>query len=161
MNALWLSLLHAAFAAEPNTVLVETANAQTDVYAFALDACEGVRAEVPDSRPMAERSTSVIVDLVNQSTATCTWTGLALKGWIDGTYSANRKNAADDGFTLAPGDAVRIRIKLRDAAMPRDKVQLQIPPGRGYVLLIGVEPPPPPAPSTTPQPAPAAAPAKR
>lgn len=154
-HTLWIGLLTstAAFSAEPRVATAETVSTvQTDAYAFVLSTCEGVRAEVKDTRPMSERSATIVVDLQSQAPTPCTWHTLALKGWTVGTYTSNRKNPDNDGFTLAPGESVRLHINLSDPAAPREGVRLEIAPGRGTVLLIGVVPPPPTitTPVTTP-----------
>jgi len=152
-HTLWFGLLTStsAFSAEPRVATAETVSTvQTDAYAFVLPTCEGVRAEVKDSRPMSERSSTIVVDLQSQAPTPCTWHTLALKGWTVGTYTSNRKNADNDGFTLAPGESVRLHINLADPTATREGVRLEIAPGRGTVLLIGVFPPPP----TTPAPPP-------
>lgn len=130
-----------------------------DAYSFKLDSCEGIRAIARDERPPdTERSAKVVVTLLNASSETCLYKGLGLTGWIKGTYVVERTNTHEEGFFVAPGQSVSLRISPDRAELPRGHVRLEIAPGRGMVVLIGDPPeqaeptPAPPAPEPTPEP---------
>lgn len=143
---MWM-LLNLALAVEPVPAPAAAPAAATtastvslDLYAFRLAACEAVRAEVPDTRPAdADRSQAVVIELHNDTDAPCTYRGIVLKGFLDGTYTSNRRDP-DDGITIPPHDLVRLRVTPKDRLAARGTVQLQIPPEKGIVVLIGLTP---------------------
>lgn len=128
-----------------------------DAYTFDVPTCDSVRAQVADDRPRAQRSDQVLITLNNTSGVPCAYTGIALKGWLAGMWDLPGFDGdLSAGFSLAPGTSVRLRVRGDDPNAPRGGVQLQIPPGKGYIVLIGAPPAPPPepAPSTPALPAP-------
>lgn len=130
-------LLATALAAEP---ALDPSYA-LDAYAFTLKTCDSVRAEVIDTRPADQpRSPSVIIELTNQTAEPCAYVGVALKGWLSGVYSAIRQNPDNTGFTLPAGESIRLRVIPTDPSLPRKGVQLQIPPEKGLIILIGLDP---------------------
>jgi len=137
-----LLALSAALAADPAVVTETTTVSQSlDLYAFTIQTCDGVRAEVKDERPAdVERSIALIVELRNGGPADCTYQGVVLKGFLDGVYTVANGIEGAQGFTIPAADAVRLRITPFEPGLPRGKVQLQIPPDRGAIILIGVAP---------------------
>ncbi len=154
-----LLLLASAFAAEPAAVTQSVAESQSlDLYAFSLAACDAIRAEIKDTRPAdAPRSMAVIVELRNETDSSCVYQGVVLKGFLAGVYTISAQDASG-GFTVPPMDSLRLRITPDDAGAARGGVQLQIPPEKGIVVLIGLAPEAAPAPAPV-APAPAAEPA--
>jgi hypothetical protein len=128
-----------------------------DAYTFDVPTCDGVRAQVADERPRAQRSDQVLITLRNTGAVPCAYTGVSLKGWLAGMWDLPGFDGdLSRGFSIAPGASVRLRVRGDDPNAARGGVQLQIPPGKGYVVLIGAPPAPPPAdaPSTPAPPAP-------
>jgi hypothetical protein len=112
-----------------------------DAYTYRLDTCDGVRAIARDDRPQdVERSAKVVVTLQNASSETCLYKALGLNGWIKGTYVVERGNTQEEGFFVAPGQTVSLRITPDQVGLARGHVRLEIAPGRGTVVLIGDPP---------------------
>ncbi len=114
-----------------------------DTYRFKLPTCDGVRAEVRAAFP--DPSPQVVVELTNEAETACTYANVAFKGWVMGAYVTNRAIRPGEPIRVEPGTSVAFRIKPGDAAAARGGVQLQIAPGKGTILLIGLDPAPPPA----------------
>jgi hypothetical protein len=157
---LGMSLAHAQAVPPPSREeKVRITTESLDLYAFEAATCDGVRAEVKDDRPAEARSEQLVLELRSTAPGPCTWTGLVLKGWLDGIYEPLGDLPDDGHVELAPGAIARFRIKPRDPSLPRGGVQLQIPPGKGYLVFVGTAPPAPPpeappTPSASPDPSP-------
>lgn len=156
----WSATAHAQTEPTSNADSGQRARVGTDAldaYAFDVPTCDGVRAQVADERPRSQRSEQVLVTLRNTGAVPCAYSGVSLKGWLAGMWDLPGFDGdLSRGFQLAPGGSVRLRVRSDDPAAARGGVQLQIPPGRGYVVLIGAPPAPPPqdVPSTPTPPAP-------
>jgi hypothetical protein len=147
-----LSLAHAQAVPPPaREEKVRITTESLDLYAFDASTCDGVRAEVKDDRTANARSEQIVLELRSTAPGACSWTGLVLKGWLDGMYEPLGDLPDDGHVELAPGAVARFRVKPRDPAAPRGGVQLQIPPGRGYLVFVGT--PPAAAPAEAPPPA--------
>lgn len=112
---------------------------QTDVYAFPVDACDAVRGFFRDPRPMdVKRPEKIVITIQNLTGATCLYRGVVLQGFLEGTYVTSQRAPQGAGFFLPAHGEVSVRIKPFHPELPRPAIELQIPPGRGFVLLRGL-----------------------
>lgn len=112
-----------------------------DSYTFTIASCDRIRARTVDDRPAdAARSHNVVVVIRNTTDAQCTYTGLVLKGWLEGGYTVSHRKPDGDGFYIPAGGEVLFKVAPKHRDLPRGELQLQIPPDRGIILLDGVVP---------------------
>lgn len=126
---------------------------ETTVYVFPLSACDRFRAELPViATPSGRIAEKVIVTLQNKTGSTCLFRGVILQGWMEGVYLSSQRLPEGAGLFVPPGGELSFRVKPYRPELPRGKVQLQLPPKSGAIVLIGVAPEPPPAEGFTPAP---------
>lgn len=112
---------------------------ETTIYVFPITSCDRFRAE----QPVVPTSTGripekVVVTLQNRSSATCLYKGVVLQGWLEGVYKSSLQLPEGSGMFLPPGGELSFRIKPFRPEEPRGRIQLQLPPKSGAIVLIGV-----------------------
>lgn len=122
-----------------DVVAVDTSS--VDTYVFTIPTCERIRTTFQDERPAdARRSDQVVVTIRNTGPQMCLYKGVALAGFLEGTYASSLRNPNGTGLFVPPGGEVSLRIKPSRPHLPRAAVELQIPPGRQMILLTGLAP---------------------
>ena len=112
-----------------------------DAYQFKIESCDTIRAiaRVGDGAD-AVGSPKIVVSIENASSETCMYNGVAMTGWIKGSYVVSRRNAQDQGFFIPSGKTVSLRVSPADLKTPRGSLRLEIPPDQGLVVLVGMAP---------------------
>ncbi|MGC6493161.1 MAG: hypothetical protein ACON5B_10025 [Myxococcota bacterium] len=124
----WMALVVMAWAAPP----VERVVTEIPVAQFELSQCEGVRMKIED----VERLKPLLVTFANGSDQPCAYKGVVLKGFLEGGYRSIGR-APDAPLTIAPGAFITLEIKPTLNDLPPGDIELQIPPERGTLVLIG------------------------
>ena len=141
----WLALAHA----DPLQVgeVVGVSTQVVDIYRFDLTACEGIRARAPAPRaPEGRAADKLVVILRNTTDTDCRYTGVALNGSLQGGYRVNPDPVDPPNLVVRAGRSVDLELSPTDGLVVRPMVELQIAPGRGYVLLTAPPPVTAPAP---------------
>lgn len=121
--------------------VVSTDSKKTDTFLFSVPACDRIKALARDERALEDQATDKLVVVVkNTSSRMCLYKGVALLGFLEGTYSTSIRNPDGTGFFIAPGSHLSITIKPKVPNLPRGAVELQIPPSKGLIILRGVAP---------------------
>ena len=126
-----------AMAQDPALSETEIDKTPTQSFEFTLNQCDGVRglvaAEGSDWHPGR-----VYVRLTNKTSETCSYHGVALKGFLaDGSYRTQPETTDSTGLHIDPGTTFTVRINLATRVSHREEVKLEIAPGRGMIVLRG------------------------
>lgn len=138
---LWF-MVAAALAAPPdpeNQVLELVTETQYMVqrYDFDIDSCDGVRAQATTSADDGFNTRVVLLRINNKSSETCSYHGLVLKGFLEGKYQSVPATSSMTGVHIDPGMSFMFEVTTAVAEPVRNRVKLEIAPGRGIMVFRG------------------------
>jgi len=112
-------------------------------FEFNLATCDGIRAQaLAASESESEFNPRVAVLRVNNTTQNvCSYHGLVLKGFLEGTYKSMPATTDMTGVHIDPGGSFIFEVTMPEPEPVRNRVKLEIAPGRATMVFRGYRTP--------------------